>query len=126
MALWPARPLKVTDIVTTAALASGTANAVKQMEISGVAFTYPVGFYGLLIKLSTAGGTVIVRAWNDASRTQLLGTATIDFTGITDTPVEFWSMGIEAPVGVWVDAIGDATSATKTLNVSAAVLEIGT
>ena len=124
MSLWPLRPLKVTDIVTTAALASGTANAVKQMEIAGVAFTYPVAFFGLLIKISSAGGTVIVRAWNDASRTQMLGTVTIDFTGITDEPVSFWDMGIEAPVGVWVDAIGDATSATKTLDVSATVLPL--
>jgi len=120
----PLEPLKVTDIVTGETLIAGTATAVTRCEIDGVEFAYRVAFFGLLISIDSAGGTVIVRAWNDAARTQCIGTATIDFTGIIHEPVSFWPYGIEAPSGVWFDAIGDATSAGKELDVSASVLPL--
>lgn len=104
---------------TSAALANGTATDLVQVKLdANAAYTGPLVLYGFSLKKSAANGSVQVRFFADASRNVLLQQVTFSMTSITLEAGDPSNNGRYAPSGVWWDAIGDATSATHTIDIT--------
>ena len=95
-------------------------------NISGVAV--PVVDRGLVQniygKLSSAGGVVVVSYYVDAARTRLVAQASLDFTGVTEKAQALALPGGDFHSGLFWDALGDATSATKTIDVRPTIAKV--
>ena len=118
------------DIQTTVALQNGVAvgdggTPADVTYNSGTRVATPLVIHGGWARLSSAGGTVVLEAYESAARVRQLFRVSIDFTDDADMGWQF-----SAPIdsdntgNIWWEATGDATSATKTMQLRFTIQKI--
>jgi len=106
-----------TDTITSAALADGTETAEAAITTNSGDITAGL-LWGVHGELSSTAGQVEVRAWNDENSTRELYSVTLDFSGGLTQSSDLMSAPVPFFEAAYFTAEGDATSASKTIDLT--------
>ena len=105
------------DTITSATLANGSETTAASITTNSGAVADGL-LWGVHGKISSTGGAVIVRAYDDSSSTSELYKVTLDYSGSVTNASDLMSAPIPLFQNAFYTAEGDATSVSKTINLT--------
>jgi len=105
------------DTITSASISDGSETAAASITTNSGAVADGL-LWGVHGKLSSTAGAVIVRVYSDESKTSELYKVTLDFSGSVTNASDLMSAAIPLFENPAFTIEGDATSASKTCNLT--------
>ena len=105
------------DTITSATLANGSETTAASITTNSGAVADGL-LWGVHGKISSTGGAVIVRAYDDSSSTSELYKVTLDYSGSVTNASDLMTSAIPLFENPYFTAEGDATSVSKTINLT--------
>jgi len=105
------------DTITSASISDGSETTAASITTGSGAVADGL-LWGVHGKLSSTGGAVIVRAYDDNSKTSELYKVTLDYSGSVTNASDLMTSAIPLFQNAFFTVEGDATSAGKTCNLT--------